>query len=111
KGKGSLAAFSDLFRYRLLLDQGGWWVDADVFCLKPFDFTAPYVFGAEVKPVASGIIKMPRGCALAERCYELARRVDPQTIVWNELVNILECAVRSRQWSADRRVGPTHSIV
>src|SRR5262245_15998828 len=28
KGKGSLAAFSDLFRYKLLLDEGGWWVDA-----------------------------------------------------------------------------------
>jgi hypothetical protein len=74
KGKGSVAAFSDLFRYKLLLDKGGWWVDADVFCLKPFDFAAPYVFGAEDKPVASGIIKMPRGCLLAEMCYESARR-------------------------------------
>src|SRR5882757_9078074 len=89
KGKGSLAAFSDLFRYKLLLDEGGWWVDTDVFCLKPFDFAAPYVFGAEEKPVASGIIKMPRGCLLAEMCYDSARRVDPSTITWNELVNIL----------------------
>jgi hypothetical protein len=94
KGKGSLAAFSDLFRYKLLLDKGGWWVDADVFCLKPFDFAAPYVFGAEERPVASGILKMPRGCLLAERCYESARRIDPGTIVWNELVDILERYVR-----------------
>jgi capsular polysaccharide synthesis protein len=94
KGKGSLAAFSDLFRYKLLLDKGGWWVDADVFCLKAFDFAAPYVFGAEEKPVASGVLKMPRGCPLAELCYESARRVDPDTIVWNELVNILERGVR-----------------
>ncbi len=96
KGKGSFAAFSDLFRYKLLLDQGGWWIDADVFCLKPFDFAAPYVFGAEEKPVASGVIKMPRGCPLAELCYESARRVDPDTIVWNELVNILEKGVREQ---------------
>src|SRR4051812_10885773 len=27
KGKGSVAAFSDLFRYKLLLERGGWWVD------------------------------------------------------------------------------------
>jgi hypothetical protein len=94
KGKGSLAGFSDLFRYKLLLDEGGWWVDTDVFCLKPFDFSAPYVFGAEEKPVASGIIKMPRGCRLAEMCYESARRVDPGTITWNELVNILERSIR-----------------
>ena len=60
KGKGSLAAFSDLFRFKLLLDRGGWWVDADIFCLKPFHFTAPYVFGFEANNVASGVIRMPR---------------------------------------------------
>jgi len=94
KGKGSLAGFSDLFRFKLLLDKGGWWVDADVFCLKPYDFAAPYVFGAAERLVASGNIKMPRGCLLAERCYESARRVDPGTINWNELVDILERAVQ-----------------
>lgn len=94
KGKGSLAAFSDLFRYKLLLDRGGWWVDTDVFCLKPFDFTAPYVFGAEDKPVASGVLKLPRGCELARRCYERAVQIDPATIVWNELVALLERGVR-----------------
>jgi hypothetical protein len=94
KGKGSLAGFSDLFRFKLLLDRGGWWVDADIFCLRPFDFEAPYVFGAEGENVASGVIKMPRGCELAERCFELARRVDPSTIIWTELVKILETGVR-----------------
>jgi hypothetical protein len=79
KGKGSLAAFSDLFRFKLMLDRGGLWVDADIFCLKPFDFTAPYVFGFEGTSVASGVIKMPRGCDLAERCFGLASRVDPAT--------------------------------
>ena len=32
-GKGSPAAFSNLFRYRLLAEKGGWWIDADVMCL------------------------------------------------------------------------------
>ncbi len=94
KGKGSLAAFSDLFRYKLLLDRGGWWVDTDVFCLKPFDFAAEYVFGAEDKPVASGVLKMPRGCELARQCYEMAVRINPAAIVWNELVALLEHNVR-----------------
>ena len=93
-GKGSLAAFSDLFRYKLLLERGGWWVDTDVFCLKPFDFTAPYVFGSEDKPVASGVLKMPRGSQLAQRCFEMASQIDSATIVWNELVAILERNVR-----------------
>jgi Alpha 1,4-glycosyltransferase conserved region len=32
-GKGSPAAFANLFRYRLLAERGGWWVDTDVVCL------------------------------------------------------------------------------
>lgn len=32
-GKGSPAAFANMFRYRLLAERGGWWVDADVVCL------------------------------------------------------------------------------
>lgn len=32
-GKGSPAAFANLFRYKLLADNGGWWVDTDVVCL------------------------------------------------------------------------------
>jgi hypothetical protein len=40
-GEGSLANFANLFRYKLLYERGGWWVDADVVCLRPFDFDAP----------------------------------------------------------------------
>lgn len=32
-GKGSPSAFSNLFRYLLLLRKGGWWIDTDVICL------------------------------------------------------------------------------
>jgi hypothetical protein len=32
-GKGSPNAFSNMFRYRLLAERGGWWIDADVVCL------------------------------------------------------------------------------
>src|SRR4051812_37214979 len=28
----SFSAFSNVFRYKLLLEQGGWWTDTDVFC-------------------------------------------------------------------------------
>src|SRR5690625_7959918 len=37
-GKGSLTGFADIFRYQLLFDRVGWWVDMDVICLKPFPF-------------------------------------------------------------------------
>jgi len=32
-GKGSTAGFANLFRYILLAERGGWWVDTDVVCL------------------------------------------------------------------------------
>src|SRR5437870_1345057 len=32
------AGFSNFFRYKLLLERGGWWIDTDTVCLKPFDF-------------------------------------------------------------------------
>jgi hypothetical protein len=32
-GKGSPSAFSNLFRSRLMVEKGGWWVDMDVVCL------------------------------------------------------------------------------
>ncbi len=37
-GKGSYAGFADLFRFELLNKLGGWWVDTDVICLKPFTY-------------------------------------------------------------------------
>ena len=32
-GKGSPSAFSNYFRYKLLAEKGGWWIDTDVVCL------------------------------------------------------------------------------
>ena len=35
---GSFSAFSNWFRYKMLYELGGYWVDMDMTCLKPFDF-------------------------------------------------------------------------
>src|SRR3989338_7556081 len=48
-GKGSVSAFSNLFRYALLYQKGGWWSDTDVVCLKHLDFQDKYVFSAQIK--------------------------------------------------------------
>ncbi len=93
EGKGSFAGFSDLFRYTMLHDLGGWWVDMDVFCLRPFDFTAPYVLGAEDKPVATGVIKAPRGCQLMRQAIRDAEQIPPSHVRWNELGNVFVQAV------------------
>ena len=60
----STVGFSDLFRTELLLKNGGWYVDMDTVCLKPFNFSEDYVFAAEApltEPIRvnTNVIKVP----------------------------------------------------
>src|SRR5262245_61327546 len=41
--RGTYCSFASMFRYKLLLDKGGWWVDTDIICLRYFEFEQPYV--------------------------------------------------------------------
>jgi len=47
KHRNSVAPFADWFRYEMLRQEGGIWIDADVICLRAFDFSDPLIFGAE----------------------------------------------------------------
>jgi len=89
-GKGSHSAFSNLFRYKLLLDRGGWWVDTDLVCLKPFDFAAPYVFATETDSDwtiqrATCAIRCPQGAPILQHCYDVAHAADKQTLEWGQI--------------------------
>jgi hypothetical protein len=44
---GGIAAFSDWFRYKMLYEKGGWWIDLDMICLKPFNIIEDYCFATE----------------------------------------------------------------
>ena len=44
KNYKSFSGFSNYFRYKLLTENGGYWVDTDVVCMKPFNFEEPFVF-------------------------------------------------------------------
>lgn len=49
KHKGSYAAFADLFRWKLMVENGGIYVDTDVVCLQSFTFEDACVIGWEVE--------------------------------------------------------------
>lgn len=73
--RGSVATYADYFRYKLLYQKGGWWVDLDVFCLQPFDIKAPYSFASETREdksvnVANCIFKCPPQSPLLLHCIE-----------------------------------------
>ena len=83
--QGSYAAFADLFRYKLLFERGGWWVDTDIVCLRPFTFSAEICFGyQEPGVVNNAVIKAPAGCALMEAVYREVRRLGPG-VSWEQI--------------------------
>ena len=89
KDADSYAGFSNYFRYKLLLERGGWWVDTDVVCLRTFEFEDNYVFGSELNKsgaevTTSSVIKAPVGTGLMKFAWETCLSKDPQKIKWGE---------------------------
>jgi peptidoglycan/xylan/chitin deacetylase (PgdA/CDA1 family) len=79
-GADAPAAASNAFRFKLLLDRGGWWIDTDVVCLRPLDFVAESVFAAEPADAADGgaavipsVIKQPPGSPLMRWSWGVCR--------------------------------------
>ena len=88
KHSKSYAGFANFFRYQLLLNKGGWWVDTDVICLKPFSFPDEHVFASEEhkgKRIANnGIIKAPVASDVMAYACQVCRSKDPEQLMWGE---------------------------
>lgn len=81
--RGTFAGFSDFFRYKLLLASGGWWVDTDMVCLKPFDFEPEYVLANEPDlTVGSAVMKVPARSELIARAWEACAGMDRTSFEW-----------------------------
>ncbi len=90
--QGCYAIFADLFRWTLLYEQGGYWVDMDVLCLRPFDFKETLLFGCEHSNAASvGVLKLPAEHFIAREMLTLSR--DPNRTIGNERLK-----VRLKKW-------------
>jgi hypothetical protein len=89
RDRGSYAGFANFFRYKLLLERGGWWVDLDAVCLGPFDFDGDFVFASErtrdgrAVPNAA-FLKAPPGSAVMAEFWDTCRSKDPATLTWGE---------------------------
>jgi hypothetical protein len=85
----SVSAFSNFFRYKLLLERGGWWVDADVICLRPFDLQGAYVFSSEEvdrrRYVNCGVLKAPPESGVMSYAWNICEGKDASRIVWGEV--------------------------
>jgi len=100
-GKVLGAAFSDLFRYKLLHERGSYWADLDVVCVRPFDFEDEVVLAAErhrpnvklkVRIEGTGnigincnVMRFPRASAAMAFCYETALNFDRRLLHFAEI--------------------------
>ena len=84
----SYAGFSNFFRYKLLLEKGGWWVDTDMVCLRRFDFADDYVFSSEMSEgqevTNAGAIKAPAGSNVMSYAWQICQRKNIENLVWGE---------------------------
>ena len=84
----SYAGFANFFRYKLLLERGGWWADTDTICLKPFDFSEEYVFSSEIsnglEVINNGILKAPAGSEAMAYAWAVCQSKQPEKLVWGE---------------------------
>lgn len=74
-GTVDIAAYADLFRYKLLYERGGIWADSDVLCLRPMDSLPPACVGRQDdNTVAIGVVRFPPGHPLAGELYAQAAK-------------------------------------
>jgi hypothetical protein len=78
-GRGSVTAFSNLFRYYLLCRMNDWWIDADVVCLSEAVPNAEIFMGWEDEHrIGTAILKFPEesGIVVALRSFAESAGVD-----------------------------------
>lgn len=95
RDRKSFAAFSNIFRYKLLLERGGWWADTDMVCLRPLDLADEYVFVSETVEwrgatgpqavVGSCLIKAPAGSPAMSLALDRCLARDRTTLQWGEI--------------------------
>jgi glycosyl transferase-like sugar-binding protein len=119
-GKGSYAGFSNLFRYKLLLDHGGIWCDCDVVCLQPFDFASEYVIARErlspnlanadkTEKLNPCVLKAPPNSRVMLECYSVAMESNKGELEWGDIGPDL-VTKRFAQHGLDRHALPANAI-
>lgn len=99
---GKLAAFSDLFRYKMIQKTSDMWIDIDTICLSDDFFEKDsYVFLEESPGIYSGtLLKMPPNSNL---CSFLNKRADN---IKNSYTNIEVDFAKNLNWDSWTYLGP-----
>lgn len=75
---GSLALFSDLFRYEILRRGKGIWIDCDMYCVRPVAGDSAHVYGWESDTsINCAILGLPPGLPLLDRLADIFENPSP----------------------------------
>lgn len=80
-GLGSFSGFSNFFRYKALLEHGGVWADADMYCLKPLPHH-DNLFLREQEKVATCLFAVQPGSPVMAECWDRCSRLDTSKLQW-----------------------------
>ena len=82
----SPSAFSNIFRYKLLYERGGWWVDTDVLHGEHKTPDCDYYWALEVPGQINGaVLKFPPGDAMCWRLLRLSEERSKNLTHWGQL--------------------------
>lgn len=108
----TVAGFSNLFRYSVLLASGGTWSDSDVVCLRPLP-EDPYLIPSEDLPEglqrANCVLRAPAGSDFLRLLRDRSFAVPPAEMKWGETGPKLVTAVTAElglQWLPARAFCP-----
>jgi hypothetical protein len=91
---GSVALFSNLFRYEAQRQGIGTWIDTDVYLLRPLDLAGPYLFGYEYPGMLNtAVLRLPSDSPILPGLIApFDERTIPAWLSWRE------------RWRATRRL-------
>ena len=117
-GQGSIAPFSDWFRFKLLHDRGGIWADTDVVCLTPWANLPEYVIASERVPpdalslphsqATSCVLRFPLGDPFMAYCLQqVEHRLAQGELTWGVIgPHLIETALAEFPDYHDRVLAP-----
>ena len=106
-GKGSPSGFSNLFRYKLLVEKGGWWIDTDVVCLTDRIPVVDEFFARQDNDiVACGTMYFEPRHPVMVQCLEQARKLG-RAVKWGDTGPHLLTRVLEERGCVDRALPPS----
>ncbi len=73
-----VAVYSDIFRLKLLQQRQVIWADLDAYCVRPFDFGSPYVFGKSKRDTyPTGVLGLPPDAPVLTALHDFVTSPNP----------------------------------